>query len=309
MLAGLIDAILTASPARFWSVLGWLGLLTLWMFYLGFRQLRYARLIEDTPTARIRSAAQGYVELEGQAVALPGEPIYAPLSGKLCVWYEYRIDYREIGFQSGRQRQRWVSLERGGSEAIFGLEDDTGRCVVDPEGAQVHPAHVLTWYGYERYPVHTPPGHSDFLGSYRYTERLIEPGDPLYALGWLETLKDAHEQGLMEKTRALLRRWKADQRALLHRFDLDRDGRIDAKEWEVIRKQAAREALRAHLRQPPGATIQVLRQPPKRGYPFILAAVRQPDLVARYRFRAASALSVFLLGWIAITWAVRLRLS
>lgn len=307
MWVGLDDVILTASPGRFWSVLGWLGMLTLWMFYLGFRQLHYARLIEDTPTARIRSAAQGYVELEGQVVALPGEPIHAPLSGRLCVWYEYRIDHRGTRFQSGR-RQRWVSLERGTSEAIFGLDDDTSRCVVDPEGAQIHPAHVLTWYGHERYPVHTPPGHSDFLGPYRYTERLIEPGDPLYALGWFETLKDAAGQGLMEETRALLRRWKSDQQTLLHRFDLDRDGRIDAKEWEIIRKQATREALRARLRQPPGENIHLLRKPPRRDYPFILAAVRQPDLVARYRFRAGSALIVFLLGCVAIAWAVGLRL-
>lgn len=299
--------ILTSPPERFWSVLGGLGMITLWMFYLGFRQLNHARLIEDTPTARIRSAAQGYVELEGRAVALPGEPIYAPLSGRPCVWYQYRIDRREAWFQG--RRQRWVSLEQGESEAIFGLEDSTGRCVVDPEGARIHPAHELTWYGHERYPVHTPPGHSDFLGPYRYRERRIEPGDPLYALGWFKTLKDDAGQGLMEETRALLQRWKADHKALLQRFDLNRDGQIDASEWEIARKQAAREALRAHLRQPPGENIHLLCKPSSQGYPYILAAARQSDLVTRYRLRAGGALIGFLLGCAALAWAVGLRLS
>lgn len=57
-----------------------MAVITLRLFYLGFRQLHRARLIEDTPTSRIRSAAQGYAELEGRAVAL-GDPLYAPLSG------------------------------------------------------------------------------------------------------------------------------------------------------------------------------------------------------------------------------------
>lgn len=305
MLAELSDVVLTASPGRFWGMLGLLGGVSLWMFYLGFRQLHYARLIEDTPTARIRSAAQGYVELEGKAAALPGEPIYAPLSGRLCVWYEYRIDRRQPGLRS---RQRWVNLAQGKSDAIFTLEDGTGRCIVDPEGANVHPARELIWYGHERDPI-PPPGHSDLLGSYRYTERLIEPGHPLYALGWFETLKQDAERGWEEQTGALLRRWKANPQALRERFDLNRDGQIDAKEWEIIRKQAAREALRVRMQQPPAEVIHCLHKPPRQGYPFILAAVRQTSLVTRYRWQAAGAFIGFLLGCVTLAWAVGIRLS
>ena len=35
------------------------------------RWVRKARTIEDMPTSRIRSAAQGYVELAGRALPLP----------------------------------------------------------------------------------------------------------------------------------------------------------------------------------------------------------------------------------------------
>ncbi len=301
----IVSAILAASPQRFWGGLGLLGIATLGMLYLGFRQLHRARLIEDTPTSRIRSAAQGYVELEGRAVAL-GDPLYAPLSGKPCVWYQYRIDRRQAGLHG--RKQRWVNLEQGVSEAIFGLEDGTGRCVIDPEGAEVYPNCELSWYGRESFPTHTPPGHSDFFGPYRYTERWIAPGDTLYALGWFRTLEGSCESDLEGAIKAQLKAWKADPQALRQRFDLNRDGQIDAKEWEIVRRQAAREALRAHLRQTPEEAVYLLSRPP-RGEPFLLAGARQPNLIWGYRLRASGALLGFLLGGLGLAWALWQRLS
>src|SRR5690606_9806630 len=63
------------------------------------RNLRTARTIEDTPTSKIRSAAQGYVELSGTASST-GETIAAPLSGTPCLWYRYTIERYE---RSGKQ--------------------------------------------------------------------------------------------------------------------------------------------------------------------------------------------------------------
>jgi multidrug resistance efflux pump len=48
--------------------------------WYGFRWWRWARLIEDTPTSQVRSAAQGLVELVGTARGMPGAPVIAPLS-------------------------------------------------------------------------------------------------------------------------------------------------------------------------------------------------------------------------------------
>jgi hypothetical protein len=44
--------------------------------FLGYSRL--LRLIADTPTARIRSAPQGFVQFEGTADWLPGPEIHAP---------------------------------------------------------------------------------------------------------------------------------------------------------------------------------------------------------------------------------------
>jgi len=309
MLDSLTQAIDRAAPEQFWGYLAIAGLLTLWFFYRGFSRLRLARLIEDTPTSRIRSAHQGYVELEGEAVALPGEAVYAPLSGRQCVWYDFRIDHLETRWHRGRRRPAWVSLEKGGSDAIFALEDGTGRCVIDPEGADIQPAHVITWQGHERFPYNTPPGHSDFTGPYRYMERLIEPGDPLYALGWFVTLADSAHKGLADRTRELLRRWKQAPEKLCKRFDLNRDGRIDPREWEVVRSMAEKEALRAQGRESESTPVHLLRKPPMKGNPFVLAAEDQPALISNFRRQALGTLCLFVIGCAAIAWAVQVRIN
>ena len=68
---------------------------------LGTGRIAYAtlarkRLIEDTPTSRIRSAPQGFVELAGVAGVFEGEPIIAPLTQRPCCWYRYRFCIRII---------------------------------------------------------------------------------------------------------------------------------------------------------------------------------------------------------------------
>lgn len=44
-------------------------------------------MMQDMPTALLRSAAQGYNEFKGKANLLPGEPIIAPLTKLSCIWY------------------------------------------------------------------------------------------------------------------------------------------------------------------------------------------------------------------------------
>jgi len=310
MLESLAQTIDRASPVQFWSYLGVAALVTLWCFYRGFSRLRLARLIEDTPTSLIRSASQGYVELEGRAVALPGAPVYAPLSGRPCVWYEYTIDHLETRWYRGRRRSAWVRLEGARSEAIFALDDGTGQCVIDPEGADIQCSHSISWHGHERYPYNTPPGHSDLFGSYRYTERLIEPDDPLYVLGWFKSMRDPAQGGLRARTRELLLRWKRSPGQLLERFDLNRDGQIDQHEWEIVRRQAEKEALRAQgdTAEAKGP-VHVLSRPPRGGIPFIIAGETQEVLSSGFRRRAIATLFLFVLGCGAIAWALQERFN
>src|SRR5579871_4099491 len=84
----------------------WMGILSLfalYFFYQWYKNLKFGRVIADTPTAKIRSAAQGYVELLGQGHRLNGEPSFAPLSKLPCIWYRYAIERRS--------KNRWFMIE------------------------------------------------------------------------------------------------------------------------------------------------------------------------------------------------------
>ncbi len=309
MLDSLIYWIDRSAPLHFWGMVAVIGLLMLWFLYRGFSRFRLSRLIEDTPTSLIRSAHQGFVEFEGVAVALPGEPVYAPLSGRECVWYDYTIEHLEDRWQRGSRRTVWTNVEKGSSDGIFALADGTGQCVIDPDGAEIQPSRVMNWQGYERYPYNTPPGHSDFTGPYRYRERLIEPGDRLYAIGWLETQGDSTQKGLADRTRELLQRWKRAPKKMLHRFDLNRDGLIDQREWEIVRRQAEKEALRDQAEEKATEAVHVLRKPLGRNLPFILSTDEQPDIISSYRHQAMLYLGLFVLGCGVLAWAVQQRIN
>ena len=57
------EQIIHLSQGEFWLFFSLAMLLSAAGFYFAFRYLTRARIIEDTPTARVRSAQQGYLEL------------------------------------------------------------------------------------------------------------------------------------------------------------------------------------------------------------------------------------------------------
>ncbi len=263
----------------------------------GFSGLRRARQIEDVPTARIRSAPQGYVELVGTARMLDGEPVVAPLSQTPCCWFRYKVERR-----SGKD---WRVVESGSSDAIFGLSDDTGDCVIDPEGAEVTTQHKRSWSddarGWGAHAVHTRlpslgraadmvvdiggkvlDGLGSGIGPYRFTEAVIMDGDPLYAIGQFRTLRAGGQDGtLHELTGAVLREWKRRPETLRERFDSDRDGTIDADEWERAREVARQEAARTHAENLKRGQLHTLGEPDD-GRFFLLSNLQQFGLLKRY---------------------------
>jgi hypothetical protein len=234
---------------------------------------RRYRQIRDLPTSRVASAAQGYVELFGRADALPGAPVTSPLGGQPCCWYAFQIDERDSD-------NRWRTVQRGSSVEHFLLVDDTGQCIVSPEGAEVLGSHSRQWE----------------QGEQRYSEDLLLPQSRLYALGEFSTATAAATAVADERedVSALLNEWKVNREALLERFDLNRDGAIDLKEWELARLAARREVRnrRAANGAPPVEGVHLLRKPAD-GRLFLLAAEMPDALGARYRFWSWIHLAIF----------------
>ncbi len=269
------------------------------LFWFGFRWWRRARLIEDTPTSRIRSAAQGYVELSGRAQLPAGSEVLSPLSRRPCVWWQFRIEQKR---RSGRNT-RWQTINSGISPTPFLLVDETDTCLVNPLGAEVFPADKSTWYGSSPWPNSVEAGFfGRFAADYRYTEHRIYQHERVDAIGEFRSLGGVRATDAEQRSAELLRQWKQDQPGLLQRFDENRDGLLSQKEWETTRRAARRQvdttAIEAAVPQ-----HHVLGRPAG-DQPFLLAACELGQVARRYRWWARGMLAAFVVvaGVLAMLW-------
>ena len=302
--------VISAPPQDFWIWWTILGITAALTGYGIFRFIRRARLIEDTPTAKIRSAAQGYLELIGKGRYLGNKPLVAPLTGTACTWYSYKIE-RKV--HSGKHT-RWSTVESETSSLPFLVVDDTGQCIVNPVGAEVIPAVSRIWYGHSRRPTSDPSGNgSGFFrissGSYRYTEKRLHADEFLYALGEFVTLGDHQRARQLDRDiSATLKAWKQKPEALLHYFDADKNGEIDLQEWERVRKAARNKVLHDRLQNASTPSVHTLGKP-RDGRPFMLSVQSQRSMSRKFRLKAAASLVVFVLAGPITVWMTLLRLA
>ncbi len=276
------------------------------------------RTITDTPTACIQSAAQGYVELRGLARPHQGT-LSARLTERPCLWYRFRIEERR---RSGRS-DTWVTLEQGETDAPFLLDDGSGRCRVEPAGARLHCRRRERWLGPNPDPGgdpgRNPHRHARVGGRlgdwmqipvglgdrYRFTEERIEPGDPLYILGRLETPR----RGLEEQEglrRSLLRVWKRDP-ARIAALDTDGDGTISPQEWEQARIQAAHLAEQAEQRRSREPVLPLVRATGDPRHPFVIASHTEEELARTLGWTVTGSILGFLALAAALGYALNTR--
>jgi hypothetical protein len=172
------------------------------LFWRGFGILRRKRFIEDVPTSTIRGAALGPVEIGGTAT---GEAtLVSPLSQLDCYYYQLTAS----------------TTKKVAEESLcvpFYLDDETGRLLVDPKGAEldITPAYSQQFgetrqrstYGITApYVIATEANTGDavrhFLARHGLKddepliveERCVKPGDRLFVLGTLcENSRDESE--------------------------------------------------------------------------------------------------------------------
>jgi hypothetical protein len=126
---------------------------------------------------------------------------------------------------------------------------------------------------------------------------LILEGANCYAIGEFST-KTAGPATLREEradVSALLSEWKQDQKQLIERFDLDQDGRIDVREWELARLQAQREVRKRGAEALSRSVEGVhLMSKPRDGRYYLIADELPDKLGARYRFWSWVHMIIFL---------------
>jgi hypothetical protein len=184
-------AVIVDADSIWLNALALLGLLTgVFLFFSGFRMLRYKRLILNTPFSKIRSASMGLVEVSG----MPTGPktIFSAITGAQCYYYRARA-------------WQWLASGKGGSwqpavdESVcvpFFLEDSTAKVLVNPRGAtlDVHRSfydEIRTSFLDQDSPV--PESIRKFVATrglaagdkVRLEEHIIKPGYPLFVFGTL----------------------------------------------------------------------------------------------------------------------------
>ena len=267
-----VQASLATSPAQLALLVvpgflktttGWLvglALVVVCSLLLWRANFRRARAVEDTPTSRIATAHQGYVELTGAARLGEEALLIAPLTRRQCVWYRYCVEKKG-------SRNRWVTEQSGCSDNPFLVDDGSGVAVVDARVAEMLIDDGRQW----------------IEGRRRYTEWIIGEGDRVYAIG--DFASEGGGNSSLDRNAdvsALLAQWKQRKAVLHERFDLDTDGRIDEREWGLARLAARREVERRHreiLSQP---VTHVLRKPAD-GRPFLVATLDPVQVGRRHR--------------------------
>jgi hypothetical protein len=302
------------SPSDdFWSFAIILVILTVGGFIGAFYFFLRKRIIEDTPTSSIRSAAQGYVELSGIGKLMVGTTITGPLTGITCTWYLYTIEER----RSSGKNSHWVTVEKEISDSLFLLIDDSGEAVIDPEKANVTPSTTDVWYGHSRHPEPRENGNGtkkkksffSGMGRYRYTEKRMHPDDPLYAIGLFDTVGGAcYEYKTDGDVGHLLREWKKNSEQLLARFDENKDGQIDMEEWQQVRETALKQIQSQHMEQKLTAPVHMLGKTCDTRRPYLLSALPQSDLLKRYSWYSTGLIVTFFVAGILSTWLIGLRL-
>jgi len=153
-------------------------------FLHGFQNLRKKRLLENTPTSKIRSMAMGLVEVQGAVAGRSS--LAAPFSGRECVHWEVDISTRT-------GKQGWQTVHRASSGQPFFITDETGTALVYPQGAEFN---MMFQVAEECVGPVFPPCYEEYLrehcgvtsnlwriGMLRFRERILEPSQAVFVVG------------------------------------------------------------------------------------------------------------------------------
>lgn len=218
--------------------IGVLVLIAALSLYGWIYNLRRGRAIADIAPSSINSAAQGYVELNGRSSVHADNMVVSPLSGTRCVWFRYIVS-EKVG-------DNWQVMSEGISPYTIQIDDGTGTCQVDADGAEVIGATRRVSYD----------------GSCKNEELILYGGSNLYVLGEFSTIGGAASAlNLKEDVGDLLASWKQDKAQLFRRFDLDKDGEIDLREWELARREAVKQVQQQHREIRATSGTHIMRAP------------------------------------------------
>jgi hypothetical protein len=233
-------------PSIWWSVISISGFAATFHFW---RLLK----MHEAPISTIAAAAQGYVELYGNART--EQSLRTPYHGIPCVWYRAWV-FANVQNPSGTDHFAHNRLlEYAESQSTFILKDESGQCVVDPKGAEVVFFQARTWR----------------KNNHRYVEEYLPANQPVYVIGQLDTRKETlSPSALNSAVRERLKDMKSKPEQLLHQYDHNLNRQIDMDEWELARQDVIHQVKSEHAMH--AHTGNFLLSKPSDGHMFLISA-------------------------------------
>ncbi len=238
----------------------------------------YWRLLKITeaPISTIAAAAQGYVELHGNASS--ENSLKTPFHGIPCVWYRAWV-YANVEDQKGLPDicgNRLLDYHE--SNQPFTLNDGTASCIINPKDAEVVHFEARTWR----------------KNAHRYVEQYLPAAKKLYVLGQLNTLKNMTNTAVLNlEVRNTLADWKSRPDQLRNRYDHNWDGKIDSNEWELARQDAFKQAIAKQMMTAHNGNFTLSK--PTNNQLFLISAKSPQQLRDSYRHWSLVHIVTFLI--------------
>lgn len=285
----------------FWALIGGPLLVTGGLVAFGKK-----RLLENIPTSKIRSAAMGFVELNG--LAKPRKEIKDPIDNLPCCWWQCVVQ-EDVGDR--RELRKVITFPE-----LFYLEDDTGKVLIDPQEAEFMYIHekkikldsnnrhkfepVLVGWGLDC------TGWFGTLKKMRIILRTIRVSEQIYVLGELTHRYDYLEE---RKRKFIIHLGQVkEDTGKMALADSNKDGTIDAIEWDAFCTKLEEEFLKeetARGEQVPDSDKLVVKRP-QTNHSFIISTRSELELLKWFKFLSIGGI---LSGIAAIAFGVWRALS
>lgn len=180
------------------------GALSLVLLVTSYYLARRYRFYTDTAASQLRSAAQGYSMISGNATSAGLPLLTAPLSKTPCVWYRYSIKRKKL-FSHNNE-----TIEIGCSEAVFVIQDNEHLCMIVGSNTHATTGRRYTWSEQSKTPIDSGKHKNKSwltkldkkfkttslfsTPTYYYEEERIVPDRVLHVAGYFLTPSDDDSQ-------------------------------------------------------------------------------------------------------------------
>ena len=220
------------------------------LIWLGIRKHKKLRLVQDHPTVKIETAAQGFSEVQGFAWPTAVGP--KCVKGIEMIYHSLQLQ-KEVTQGSGKNKKKvWITVFSAGYANPFYVMDATGLALVDPGKSELEiesettrrwsrlqateKNHYLTHFIKGPIPGFPPSGFlfGLFSSPFRIVESRINMGSPVYIKGHFESPEGLQKEvmltGLAKFATQVFDFQSRKIRQIKNLLDSNKDDNITSKE-------------------------------------------------------------------------------